>query len=87
MTVATCDNRTMATKTTTTLETAIEAVRKLPEEAQTAIAQEMIEHADAIANYDLSDEQRAIVKERLAQPRTPLSVQEFQAFLDQYRVA
>ena len=77
----------MSNKTTTSLDAAIKAVRQLPEEAQTAIAEEMIAHAHAITESHLTNEQRAIVKERLRQPRAVVSIEDFQALLDKYKVA
>ena len=77
----------MSNKTTKTLDAAIKAVRKLPDEAQTAIAEEMIAHAHAITESHLTNDQRAIVKERLRNPRTVVAVEDFQALLDKYKVA
>ncbi len=55
-------------KTATTLETALDAVRKLPVDAQEAIASSMIDDVEAYNKSNLTDAQRASVIESLNKP-------------------
>jgi len=74
----------MNTRRTPTLDEAVTVVRDLPDEMQEAIAAEMLERAAGFVQSQLTDEQRAIVKERMAAPRTHVPRAEFMAMLRKY---
>lgn len=74
----------MNTRRTPTLDEAVTVVRDLPDEMQEAIAAEMLERAEGFVQSQLTDEQRAIVKERMAAPRTYVPRAEVMAMLRKY---
>jgi hypothetical protein len=74
----------MNTRRTPTLEEAVTVVRDLPDEMQQAIASEMLEQAESFVQSQLTAEQRAIVKERMAAPRTYVPRAEVMALLRNY---
>jgi len=77
----------MNTRRTPTLDEAVTVVRDLPGEMQEAIASEMLERAEGFVQSQLTDEQRAIVKERMAAPRTYVPRAEVMAVLRKYNPA
>ncbi len=74
-------------KTATTLSKAIEAVQELPEDAQAAIAHDIEMQVAAYTKSHLTDEQRAIVRERLNRPQTLVTPEALQKTLDRYKLA
>lgn len=62
-------------------------VRDLPEEMQEAIASEMLERAAALVRSERTPERQAIIKERLAAPRTYVPRAEVMAVLRKYNPA
>jgi hypothetical protein len=77
----------MNTRRTPTLEEAVTVVRDLPDEMQQAIASEMLEQAESFVQSQLTAEQRAIVKDRMAAPRTYVPRAEVMALLRKYNPA
>lgn len=69
------------------LDHAVKAVRTLPEEAQEAIAQELMERVSEFSHSHLSEEQRDEVRRRLAKPRHYASDEEVRAVLRRYNPA
>lgn len=74
----------MTKATKSTLDTAIQAVRKLPTAAQEAIAREVMEQVEDFSTPDRSPERQAIIMERMSKPRTYVSRDDFLAMLRQY---
>lgn len=70
-----------------TMDEAIEAVQRLPEDAQAMLAEELVALVEDYESPGLTDEQRRIVKERLAKPRTSVSRDDFLAMLRRYNPA
>lgn len=69
----------------TNLDTAVEAVRKLPEEAQETIAHELMETVRVYRHLRLSEEQREEVRRRLAEPDPEMaSDKEVEAVFNRY---
>lgn len=69
------------------LDRAVKAVRELPEEAQEAIAHELMERVSEFSRSHLSDEQREEVRRRLSKPRRYASDDEVKAVLRRYNPA
>ena len=58
----------MTSKPTTTLDTAIAAAKKLPQEMQDAIAHDVMEQVSGYQHSQMTDQQRADLKRRLSKP-------------------
>ena len=69
------------------LDRAVKAIRELPEEAQEAIAHELMERVSEFSRSHLSDTQREEVRRRLAKPRRYASDDEVRAVLRRYNPA
>ena len=74
----------MSNAKTITLDEAIAAVQTLPEEAQAALAEELVALVEDYRSPGLTDAQREIVKGRLAQPRKHVARGDFLAMLRRY---
>ena len=73
------------TKTAATLlDIALQAVWKLPEPAQEAIAHEVMEKVEDFSTPARSPERQAIIKERMSKPRKHVSRDDFLTMLRQY---
>lgn len=77
----------MSNTKTTTLDEAIEAVQTLPEETQTALAEELVALVEDFRSPGLTDTQREIVMGRLAESRTHIARGDFLAMLRRYNPA
>ncbi len=69
------------------LDKAVKAVRELPEEAQEAIAHELMDRVSDFSSSHMSDDQRVEVKRRLALPRRHASDEEVRAVFLRYNPA
>lgn len=72
---------------TTTLDDAMAAVQTLPEEAQAALAEELVALVEDYRSPGLSDAQREVVSKRLAHPRKHVARGDFLAMLRRYNPA
>ena len=72
---------------TVTLDDAMTAVRRLPEDAQTALAEELLALVEDYQTSGLMDAQCDIVAKRLAQPRKHVAPGDFLAMLRRYNPA
>ena len=72
---------------TKTLDDAVQAARSLPDEAQQALAQEIIERVEDFTTPDRSPERQAIVKERLSKKLEAVPREDLMAILRQYNPA
>lgn len=77
----------MSNSKTVTLHEAIAAVRKLPEDEQTALAEELVALVEDYQTPGLTDTQRDIVAKRLAEPRSHVPRDDFLAMLRRYNPA
>lgn len=69
----------------TKLEQAIAAVRELPEQDQQLIADEMLSDVANVQQSQLTDEQRAIVTDRLSRPLETIDAAEMEATYRRYQ--
>jgi hypothetical protein len=76
----------MNTKTVT-LDKAIEAARKLPQEAQEALAKELLERVEEFSAPERSPERQVVIKDRLSRPLKEVSLDDLMAMLRQYNPA
>ena len=77
----------MSKATVEKLDRAVKAVRELPDEAQEAIAHELLERVSDFSSSHMNDDQRAEVKRRLAKPRRHASDAEVQAVFHRFNPA
>ena len=74
----------MSNTKTVTMDEAIRAVQRLPEDAQAVLAEELVALVEDYESPGLTDEQRRIVNERLAKPRALVARGDFLAMLRRY---
>ena len=72
---------------TATLDEAMAALQRLPEDTQMALAEELVALAEDYQPPGLTDEQRDIVARRLAEPRSHMPRADFLALLRRYNPA
>jgi Mg/Co/Ni transporter MgtE len=77
----------MPTAVTTQLAKLADALETLPEDAQAEVLAEIEARVDSLTQSRLTDEQRAIVRERLAAPREYASTVEVAALLRRFNPA
>jgi hypothetical protein len=77
----------MSKTVTEKLRNAVKAAESLPEDAQDAIASELVERVADYANGHMTDAQRAEVKRRLAGPRRHVPAETVRALLRRYNPA
>jgi hypothetical protein len=77
----------MSKTTTPTLDEAVEAVRKLPEETQSAIAHELMHWVDHLTTPTRDPERQAIIAERMRKPLETVSRDAFMTMLRKYNPA
>lgn len=67
-----------------TLNDAISAARKLPQDTQVAIARELMEQVEDFSTPERTTERQQIIKDRLGKPLHAVSRDELTAMLRQY---
>ena len=67
-----------------TIDEALNALKQLPEAAQTVIAAEIMERIGEFSSTQLSNDQSAEIKRRLAAPRRLVDDSEMRAFFARY---
>ena len=72
---------------TISLDEAVKAVRRLPEDTQAALASELMERVEDVSTPDRPDDRQALIKDRLSKPLKVVSRDEFMAMLRQYNPA
>lgn len=72
---------------TVTLDKAVEAARKLPQEAQEALAKELLDRVEEFSAPERSPERQAIIRERLARPLEAVSREDVMVMLRRYNPA
>lgn len=77
----------MSSTRTTTLDEAIAAVQSLPEEAQTALAEELLAMVEDYSMPERPAKEQEIIKQRLKGPRKAVSRVDFMSMLRQYNPA
>ncbi len=77
----------MTNTKTVTLDEAVEAARKLPNDAQAALASELMERIEDVSTLERPSDRQKIIKDRLAKPLKAISRDELMAMLRQYNPA
>lgn len=77
----------MSQSKTATLDEAMAALQRLPEDTQMALAEELVALAEDYQTPGLTDAQRDIVAGRLAEPRSHMPRADFLALLRRYNPA
>ncbi|PIW29818.1 MAG: hypothetical protein COW30_03940 [Rhodospirillales bacterium CG15_BIG_FIL_POST_REV_8_21_14_020_66_15] len=77
----------MSKDTFVTLDDAVSAARKLPSDAQAAIARELMEQVEDFSTPERSAERQKIIKDRLSKPLRAISRDELTAMLRRYNPA
>lgn len=72
-------------KSSTILDTAIDAVRALPKETQEAIAHDLIDEVEHYASSSLTEAERAVVHERLQKPMATVSAEAVTRTLERFK--
>ena len=75
------------TDKTTSLDTAVAAARRLPDETQEALARELMERVEDFSTPDRPADRQSIIKERLAKPLEAISRDDLMVILRQYNPA
>ena len=70
-----------------TLDDAVLAARKLPSDAQMAVARELMEQVEDFSTPDRSADRQQAIKDRLGKPLRAISRDELMAMLRQYNPA
>ena len=70
-----------------TLNDAVSAARKLPEDTQVAIARELMEQVEDFSTPDRPADRQEIIRERLSKPLRAVSRDELTAMLRKYSPA
>lgn len=70
-----------------TLDDAIEAARRLPENVQTELAAELMERVEDISTPGRSEDRQRLIKERLAKPLEAIPRDDLMALLRRYNPA
>ena len=75
----------MNTKNTTLVDEAVAAIRELPEEEQTILAQDILTTIDeGVLPPPRSPEEQAVIVERMSKPRTYVPREEIEALFRKY---
>jgi len=74
----------MTNTKTITLDEAVEAARKLPNDTQAALASELMERIEDVSTIERPSDRQKVIKDRLAKPFKAISRDEFMAMLRQY---
>jgi hypothetical protein len=77
----------MSNAKTITLEEAVKIARKLPADAQAALANELMEHVQDMSPPDRPADRQDLIKGRLAKPLKAIFRDEFMVMLRQYNPA
>ena len=70
-----------------TLDDAVSAARKLPSDAQAAIAQELMEQVEDFSTPERPADRQQIIKDRLSKPLRAISRDDLTEMLRQYNPA
>jgi len=77
----------MSNSKTITLDEAVEAARRLPENAQAEIAAELMERVEDVSTPERPEDRQRLIKERLAKRLEAISRDELMALLRRYNPA
>jgi hypothetical protein len=77
----------MSNSKTVTLDEAVEAARRLPENAQAELAAELMESVEDVSTPERPEDRQRLIKDRLSKPIEAVTRDELMAMLRRYNPA
>jgi hypothetical protein len=77
----------MSNSKTITLDKAVEAARRLPENAQAELAAELMERVEDVSTPERPEDRQRLIKDRLSKPLEAITRDELMAMLRRYNPA
>ena len=77
----------MSNSKTITLDEAVEAARRLPENAQAELAAELMERVEDVSTPERPEDRQRLIKDRLSKPLEAITRDELMAMLRRYNPA